>query len=78
MPDVDVMAIKLNTTLANKMVLEGTENDGYNKELNLICGDDETNEVATSPIIVNTALKVRTKDIVEEHNIRYEYNFNYE
>ena len=31
MADVDVMAIKLNTTLANKMVLEGTENDGYIK-----------------------------------------------
>ena len=77
MADVDVMAIKLNTTLANKMI-EGTENDGYNKELNLICGDDETKEVAMSPIIVNTALKARTKDIVEEHNIRYEYNFNYE
>lgn len=30
MADVDVMAIKLNTTLANKMI-EGTENDGYNK-----------------------------------------------
>lgn len=78
MANIDVIAMKLNSTLANKLVLRGTENDGYNKEVNLICGDDDTKEEITSPVIVNTALKSRTKDIVVENNIRYEFNFNYE
>lgn len=57
----DVIPIKLNSTLVNKMI--GTENND-NKER----GDDK------NPIIVNTSLK---KDI-ENNNIRYELNFNYE